>query len=156
MHRNSGFTLIELMIVVSIVGILAAIAIPSYLDYSKRGKIAEATSGLSDARVKMEQFFQDNRSYPVGTANCVVAPAVPAATTQVQIPAGQYFTFSCTVATANTYTLQATGTAGKGMVGFTYTIDQQNQKASTTTGTGDSAGWTGNAACWITKKGGAC
>ena len=57
---QKGFTLIELMIVVAIIGILASIAIPQYSDYVKRGKAAEATSNLATLRIKMEQCFQDN------------------------------------------------------------------------------------------------
>ncbi|HTS84956.1 MAG TPA: prepilin-type N-terminal cleavage/methylation domain-containing protein, partial [Usitatibacter sp.] len=61
-RQARGFTLIEVMIVVAIIAILAAIAVPSYQDYVTRGRIIEATGGLGDARNKMEQYFQDNRS----------------------------------------------------------------------------------------------
>ena len=61
--RASGFTLIEIMIVVAIVGILAAIAYPSYSEYVQRSRIMDATSGLNDVRTRMEQYFQDNRTY---------------------------------------------------------------------------------------------
>ena len=54
--------MIEVMIVVAIVAILAAIALPNYSDYVKRGKIIEATSGLSDMRTRYEQFYLDNRT----------------------------------------------------------------------------------------------
>ena len=67
-HRMRGFTLLEMMIVVAIVGILAAIAIPNYSDYVKRGKIIEATQRLSEARTKLEQWFLDNRTYVGGCA----------------------------------------------------------------------------------------
>src|SRR4051812_30759889 len=58
-----GFTLIEVMITVVIVGILAAIALPSYSVYIQRGKIVDATSKLGDLRTDMERFFMDNRTY---------------------------------------------------------------------------------------------
>src|SRR5664279_3839562 len=88
-HRVRGFTLIEVMIVVAIVAVLAAIALPSYTDYIRRGKIIDATSKLSDARVHLEQWFQDNRSYlracdPVtGVVRTVPGP-------------DDYFVLSCT------------------------------------------------------------
>ena len=60
---QGGFTLIELMVVIVVIGILAGIGFPAYQDYVKRGKITEAISSLSDMSVKMEQYFQDNRTY---------------------------------------------------------------------------------------------
>lgn len=140
MKQQHGFTLIELMITVAIIGILAAIAYPSYTDYVTRGKIPEATSGLSSKRVLMEQFFQDNRTY-------ASAPACDSDTTT-----SQYFTFSCDgTPDATTFKLQAVGRGS--MLGFTYTVDQSNTKTSTITATGWAATST---SCWITKKGGVC
>ena len=51
------------MIVVAVIAILAVVAIPAYGDYVIRGKLVDATTQLSDGRIKMEQFFQDNRAY---------------------------------------------------------------------------------------------
>ena len=58
-----GFTLIELLVVIAIIGVLVAIAAPSYADYVRRGRIVEAVTRLSDQRVRMEQYFLDNRRY---------------------------------------------------------------------------------------------
>lgn len=138
MKAQQGFTLIELMIVVVVIGVLASIAYPSYTDYLTRGRIPDATSNLSNKRVQLEQFYQDNRTY-MGAPACVADSTI-----------SDYFNFSCSVQTADTYTLQAVGKSA--MAGFTYTIDQSNAKASTIT----ASGWTGNAGCWVTKKGGAC
>lgn len=148
MKRYSGFTLIEVLIVVAIIGILSAIAVPAYGDYVTRGKIQEATSFLADARVKMEQFFMDNRTYPT---SCVVAPATASAT-QIQLPQSRYFDFSCGALSANTYTISAVGKASGNMTGFTYTINQDNVRASAIT----ASGWTGSTTCWVIKKGGVC
>lgn len=131
MNTQKGFTLIELMIVVVIVAILASIGIPAYSDYVTRGKLVEGTSALSDGRVKMEQFFQDNRTYAGGPC--------PAATTN--------FTYVCGNLTATTYTITATGTGG--LSAFSYTIDQNNTKTSATP-------WGNGATCWIMKKGDTC
>lgn len=150
--RQRGFNLIEIMVVVAIVAILAAIAVPSYRDYVTRGRVVEAASGLSDARNKMEQFFQDNRTYPTG---CVIAPAAPGAT-QVQLPALQAFDLACGNLGATTYTVTAAGKDA--MAGFTYTINEQNVKTSAFSGTGASAGWTAATpnTCWVFRKGGQC
>lgn len=134
-----GFTLIELMVVVAIVGILAAVALPAYTDYIVRGKVPDATSRLAALQVQMEQYFQDNRTY-------VNAPPCNGDTTT-----SKYFDFSCAAGTsASAFTLQAIGKDT--MLGFTYTANQSGAKATTAV----PAGWTASATCWVTKKGGVC
>jgi len=149
-RKAQGFTLVEVMIVVVIIAILSAIAIPGYADYVTRGRVVEATGGPGDARNKMEQYFQDNRAYPAG---CVVSPAAPAAN-QVQLQQLQYFTLSCSLMTNNTFLVTATGIGP--MTGFTYTINELNVKASGPfASTGASKGWnpaTPNT-CWVLRKG---
>jgi type IV pilus assembly protein PilE len=149
-HRQRGFTLIEALITVAVVAILAAVALPSYADYVRRSKIVEATTGLSDMRVRLEQYFLDNRQYP-GT--CIVPATGPAPATQIYLPASsKYFTFTCAL-TANTYTVTATGKATGGMSGFVYTVDQANNRRTT----GLPAGWAGTGtACWVQRKSGDC
>lgn len=137
---QKGFTLIELMIVVAIIGILAAIALPSYRDHVVNSSLAEAASGLADKRIRMEQYFQDNRTY--AGADGAGQPCVADNT-------GRNFNFSCAV-TATTYTITATGKATA--AGFTFTINESNARATTAA----AAGWATNAACWIRKKGGVC
>ncbi|MEO8386327.1 MAG: type IV pilin protein [Betaproteobacteria bacterium] len=146
MKATSGFTLIEVMIVVAIIGILSAIAIPAYSGYVMRAKIPDATSELGARRILTEQFFQDNRQYS-DTPSGAVNPACVAST------AGNNFDFDCSAQTAVTYTLRAIGKGS--MAGFVYTVNQNNTRA-TTIGSPAPSGWTGNPACWVTKKGGEC
>lgn len=134
---NAGFTLIELMIVVAVVGILAAVALPAYTDYVTRGRIPEATSLLSSQRIRMEQWFQDNRTYVGG----------PCTST------GQYFGVSCSAGpAAGTYTLAAQGTGA--MAGFTFTINETGTRQTTAVQAGWSLPSPNN--CWVRAKGGLC
>jgi type IV pilus assembly protein PilE len=62
-NRNKGFSLIELLIVMVVVGILASVGYPSYRDHVLRTQRAEAQSALMDAASRQEQFFLDNKTY---------------------------------------------------------------------------------------------
>ncbi|MCX8087287.1 MAG: prepilin-type N-terminal cleavage/methylation domain-containing protein [Rhodocyclaceae bacterium] len=141
MKAHTGFTLIELMIVVVIVSILAAVALPAYNDYVLRGKLAEAHGELAAMRTKLETYFLDNRTYVGACQSNTVAP----------LPTGRYFDYACAL-TATTYTVTATGKAAEGTGGFTYTINEKNERKTTSV----PDGWTTNATCWVTRKGGTC
>ena len=148
MRKVSGFTLIELMITVVVVAILAAIAVPSYIQYIQRGKISEAISNLSSTRLQLEKYYADNHMY--GTGN----------TCGVTMPSGadaKYFTITCVSGNANTigdqtYTITATGVGG--VSGFKYTLNESNVRTSTFTS--PVTGWNDSTTCWVTKKGESC
>jgi type IV pilus assembly protein PilE len=123
MRKAKGFTLVEVMIVVAIVGILAAVAIPMYTDYILRGQLVEAHTGLNQYRVQMEQFYQDNRNYGAGACG---APA----------PAYKNFAHVCALNNGGQgFVATATGNAGR-VVGFNFTIDQSNARQTTATAIG--------------------
>jgi type IV pilus assembly protein PilE len=145
----AGFTLIEMMIVVVVVAILAAVALPSYQDYVTRSKIVEAKANLADMRTRMEQYFLDNRAYPGG---CTAATPAPAG--QISLPTeSKYFTYTCPALAAGAYTIRATGKAAEGMTGFIYEIDQSNNRRTI----GVPTGWAGAGSnCWGSKKTGTC
>lgn len=66
--KNKGFTLIELMIVVAIIGILAAVAIPAYQDYTKRSYVAEGLSMASSLKASVAEYYASNGTWPVDNA----------------------------------------------------------------------------------------
>jgi len=121
---ESGFTLLELMIVVAIAGILVVIAYPSYQSQMKKGYISDALSDLSNSAFNMEQAYQENRSYqdPNNAGSCAVADYT-----------GTHFSFSCSTASRTTFTWTATSLSGAmGAAGdYIYTIDQSSTKKTT-------------------------
>lgn len=131
-NRKRGFTLIEVMIVVVIIGILSAIALPQYNEYMLKGKLTEAMSLLSDLQVRQEQYYQDNRIYANG-----MTPR----------SAGQYFTTtSCVTANSGqTYTCTATAPS----ISYTYTVAESGAKTTT-----QPSGTTVN--CWLKSSSGTC
>lgn len=128
MRQAKGFTLIELMIAVAVIAILSAIGYPSYRDHVRRTQIQEAFAQLSDYRLRMEQYYQDNRRYAnlAGTACGVPVPA----------PQDPRFGYVCALdttvgaAAGQSYTATATGSAGYAN-GFAFTINERNVRATT-------------------------
>jgi type IV pilus assembly protein PilE len=143
------------MIVVVIISILATIALPAYNDYVTRSKIQEATSQLAAMRTKVEQYYQDQRSYIGACAPGTVAP----------LPANlRYFTVGCPTLTATTYTIQAAGGVAGGdqsMTGWTFTIDEGNNRVTAAVpskdwGTATAAPFGAPFTCWVSRRAGVC
>ena len=67
-RKQQGFTLIELMIVIAIVGILAAIALPAYQDYTVRAKVSEAMVSLAESKTTIAEYFSANNRVPASAA----------------------------------------------------------------------------------------
>ena len=141
-----GFTLIEVMITVAIIGILAALAFPSYTDYMIRGDLADGPNGLSAMRANMERHFQDNRTY--ATVGDFTTPC--GAGTDASRTVGKFLIACSGTPDGSSYTLQATG-SGR-VEGFTFTIDQAGVQATTAA----KEGWPTCASKWMMKKGETC
>jgi type IV pilus assembly protein PilE len=132
-RRETGFTLIELMITIAIVAILSAVAIPSYSNYVQRGRLTEAFTMLSAMQPKAEEQWSNNRTYaglqlPTNTVN---------------------FSYTADLKDSS-YTITASGI--NKMADFEFTIDQNGNRATTRVPTG----WTASTSCWIDRKGGQC
>lgn len=107
-----GFTLIELMITVAIVGILAAVAYPSYREYVAKSRRAEAQALLMQSSQWMERFYAENYSYSANTAGVAVTDATmfPARYSQSPASGTAAYTITVVAATATTFTVTATRT----------------------------------------------
>jgi len=160
MRYARGFTLIELMITVVIIAVLSAIALPSYTDYVTRSKLAEAYAHLSDLRVKMEQYYLDNRRYSTTAAGGTCG--VPGGNTPTALGT-KYFDFTCASSNPNAagdqeYLLTASGKVPEGLSGIAFTVNHSNTKATNVTAATPMAdkGYASNAACWVRKKPSTC
>ncbi len=113
--NENGFTLIELMIVVAIIGILAAIAIPNFMNYQCKAKQAEAKSNLGNIRTMEEAYFAENDTYDVDQSKIGFA---------LKDAAAAKYTYTITAATATGFTAQAVAKAQTNGKNDTWTMTQ--------------------------------
>lgn len=139
--KQRGFTLIELMVVVAIVGIITAIAYPSYMESVMKSRRGAAKSCLSEYAHFMERFYTTNLAYDKDQANANLVVPTLACTTEGRL--NQYYTFAVTNLTRNTFTATATPT------GVQLTSDTKCGTLSLTHDGQRKVSVTGNAAiCW--------
>ena len=110
---NKGFSLVELMIVVSIIGILAALAVPRFQGFQARAKSAEARTSLAHVYTLQQSYYGDNDTYSnsmlaIGFSLNGVTGATIAANTTAKVR----YTYNVSAATATTFTANASSAAG--------------------------------------------
>lgn len=125
--KQAGFTLLELMAVVVIIGILASIALPSYQGYVKKSRARAAAADLVALAAAVENEFQRKLTYPTALAD--VKTWRPAQ--------GDFFTYA--YSTDNTYTLSATGKGS--MDGCTLTLQHNNARTASSAATCGFGSW---------------
>jgi type IV pilus assembly protein PilE len=137
---QAGFSLVELMVALTIAAIIAAFAVPAYRDHALRSYLPEMSSGLQLSALRLEQYYQDHRSYRSGTA-CGIT-----------LPSSERFIFSCSVPTdGQSFVLTATGSGV--MAEFAYTIDQLGQTRTISL----PAAWgVAPLDCWVMKRSATC
>lgn len=123
---SKGFTLIEMMIVVAIIGILAAIAYPSYDEYVKRGNRTEGQAFLNDVATRQERYFSQNNAYVTAIADITkLGLSSPARSTTTK-----YTLAVAKVAEDGGYTLTATNQFNDAKC-LTLTLNAIGEKGST-------------------------
>ena len=138
MHKAKGFTLIELMIVVAIIGILAAVALPQYQDYTKKSKFAEVVSMVGAARTAVELCYQTENALTNCSAGYQGIPAT--------VATGTYKNLDTMTIVAGVITGTATAVADSANLVDTPTIDSTTKAliwtvTSTTTPSCLTKGW---------------
>ncbi|MDQ7989468.1 MAG: type IV pilin protein [Candidatus Dactylopiibacterium sp.] len=143
---DSGFTLIELMIVVAIVAILASIAYPSYSQYIVRGRLTDGQKVLASYALAQEQYFQNNNRYSsaAGASGCGVSTSASAYATSD-------FTLACTANSDTTYSATLTGNSGGKVAGYKYEIDDTGKRQTT-----QFHNATKSLNCWIVSDSSSC
>jgi type IV pilus assembly protein PilE len=129
--NHEGFTLIELMIAIAVLGILLAIAIPSYFQYIREARRAEAQSDMLQIRLGMEKWRANHNSYSSTLSNAGFTDS------------NDYYNYDIPTATATAFTIRATAVTGKSQVN-----DVTGSGTSCTPMTLDQSGAKTHAACW--------
>ena len=127
---QQGFTLIELMIVVAIIGILAAVALPAYQDYTKRGRVTEGLALASGAKTAVTEYHASNNAFPSSNTDVGLAPAASItgnSVTSVTVEANGVVTIAYNSKVEDGKTIKLTPTATTGGIKWSCTGGDLNK-----------------------------
>ncbi len=141
-NTNTGFTLVELLIVIAIIGILAGIAVPLFLGERTKAATAEAKSNLEALRLLEEQYFAENSCYYRSAGNCSNATITGVPSIREFLPGFKpgdenslrytykivFSTISSSSGPASGYRAEAAGKSGSIVAGGRFCLDQDNSK----------------------------
>ncbi len=120
--KNKGMTLIELMIVIAILGVISAIAIPAYKGYVKTAKIQECQQGLASLALAQEEYFLEQRTYFTGASIAALETASNGLWAYTQPTADRNCAYQAALVGTTGYTMTVTGTNQLTATDFTKVI----------------------------------
>lgn len=136
-YKKNGFTLVQILFVIAIIGMISAFAIPAYSSYTRQTELQEAFMKLLDLRTQQDLYWTNDHDY--GTTDCSIG-ALPTPS--------KYFTYICNINNSKQgYLITAKGQGG--LLNYNFTIDQSGNRVTI-----DFPGATGlPASCWMTSPG---
>ncbi|MDF2867052.1 MAG: pilE [Gammaproteobacteria bacterium] len=138
--RRNGFSLLELLVVLVIVGILAGVALPGYLEHIVRARLTEAFDALAVYHIRMEQTYQDAGSYANSANACALI-----------MSATEHFNYQCQLTNSGQgYLITATANGTHNLSGYSYIIDQSGTRSTSAFPAAANL----PKACWLTQAGG--
>jgi prepilin-type N-terminal cleavage/methylation domain-containing protein len=123
-RSNKGFTLIELMIVVVIIGVLAALAVPRYMRAATKSKQSEAREILKQIYTMERAYFIENETYVLNGVTASAANPLAYLTLAIEIMPSARYTYTITMPDANHFSCIATANLDDDAIVDTWTIDQ--------------------------------